>query len=169
MKKEDMGKFCRNAVKYGAKEAKIITTDRVFTAAWVRYKCQFGCGGYGSSLVCPPYSPKPDETRELLDNYKYALLAHCDEKWHEVKKLVAKLEKEIFLAGYHKALGLGSGPCHLCNKCNLNACVRPEDARPSMEACGIDVFKTARTNGYPIQVVKNHKDKANYYGLVLIE
>jgi hypothetical protein len=38
-----------------------------------------------------------------------------------------------------------------------------------MEACGIDVYATVRANGYPIAVVKDQGDDANYYGLVLVE
>jgi predicted metal-binding protein len=43
------------------------------------------------------------------------------------------------------------------------------EARPSMEACGIDVFKTARDNGFRIDVVRSHDDERNCYGVVLVE
>jgi hypothetical protein len=38
-----------------------------------------------------------------------------------------------------------------------------------MEACGIDVFKTARDNGFPIEVVRTHDDEMNLFGLVLVD
>jgi hypothetical protein len=38
-----------------------------------------------------------------------------------------------------------------------------------MESCGIDVFKTARDNGFPIDVVKTHEEERNIFGLVLVE
>jgi hypothetical protein len=38
-----------------------------------------------------------------------------------------------------------------------------------MEACGIDVYATVQANRYPIEVVKDSSDDANYYGLVLTE
>ena len=38
-----------------------------------------------------------------------------------------------------------------------------------MEAAGIDVYATARGNGFPIEVVKDHACPQNYYGLVLID
>jgi predicted metal-binding protein len=84
-------------------------------------------------------------------------------------KLIVKLEREIFLSGFYKALGFGAGPCRLCKECNLKECVRPDDARPSMEACGIDVFATARANGFPIEVVRDYSCEQNRYGVVLIE
>jgi hypothetical protein len=38
-----------------------------------------------------------------------------------------------------------------------------------MEACGIDVFKTARDNGFPIKVVRAHEEERNIYGVILVE
>jgi predicted metal-binding protein len=81
------------------------------------------------------------------------------------------VEREAFFDGYYKAFAMGAGPCSLCDECNLEdeECLYPEDARPSMESCGIDVFQTVRNNGLPIEVVKNHNCEQNYYGIVLIE
>jgi hypothetical protein len=38
-----------------------------------------------------------------------------------------------------------------------------------MEACGIDVYKTARDNGFHIEVVKTHDDERNAFALILVE
>ncbi len=38
-----------------------------------------------------------------------------------------------------------------------------------MDACGIDVYATARANGFPIEVVRGENSNQNYYGLVLME
>ncbi|HID55545.1 TPA: hypothetical protein EYP37_03380, partial [Candidatus Poribacteria bacterium] len=35
-------------------------------------------------------------------------------------------------------------------------CRHPRQARPSMEACGIDVYRTAKTAGFPIEVVRDY-------------
>jgi predicted metal-binding protein len=83
--------------------------------------------------------------------------------------VVTKLEREIFLAGYYKALAYGSGPCELCEECNIQQCNHPRRSRPSMESCGIDVYATVRANGFPIEVVKDKTCEQNYYGLVLIK
>jgi predicted metal-binding protein len=160
--------FVRRARALGAAAAKLIRADSVVTAAWVRMKCRFGCGGWGSNLCCPPYSPTPEETARVVAGYRKALLVHCTSEVRPTP-LVATLEREIFLAGYYKALAYGAGPCRLCKHCNLEACLRPDEARPAMEACGIDVFATARGNGFPIDVVTDASSDQNYYGLVLIE
>ena len=44
-----------------------------------------------------------------------------------------------------------------------------KDARPLMEACGIDVFKTARDNGFHIDTKKETYGKWNYFALVLLD
>ncbi len=156
--------------KPGVKGVRIVSPSDVVTAAWVRLKCQFGCDGYGQYLVCPPYSPTPDEMRRVLDSYERAILVHF-EPTAAVKKVVASLEREIFLRGAWKALGLGAGPCYFCRRCPVEEgrCRHAERARPSMEACGIDVFTTARKAGFPIEVVRTRRQCPNYYGLVLID
>ena len=79
------------------------------------------------------------------------------------------LERETFLQGYYRAFAFGSGPCMLCKSCPEDGCKHSDRARPSMKACGIDVFATARGNGYPIQVVRDESSEQNYYGLLLLE
>lgn len=158
----------RHARELGALEGKLIEAASIVTAPWVRLKCRYGCDGYNTSLCCPPYTPTYMETREVIASYKHAILIHCKEIGGP-SAISYDLERRIFLAGFHKAFGLGGGPCQLCPKCNAKRCIHTEQARPSMEACGIDVYATVRANGYPIEVVKDYSDRANYYGLVLIE
>lgn len=169
-KKRSIEKYAKEAVKLGAQDAKLISPDTIVTAPWVRIKCQYGCGGYSHCLTCPPYSPTPDETARILKSYKTALLIHGNDHT-DVTRVAATIEQSAFQDGFYKAFAMGSGPCRLCNECNLESeeCLHPDEARPSMEACGIDVFQTARNNGFPIEVVKNHNCEQNYYGVVLVE
>jgi predicted metal-binding protein len=171
MYRKSIKELKNRAVELGARESKIITVETVETAAWVRYKCQFGCSGFAQSLTCPPYSPTPDETRKILNSFKKAILIHCQSGSHvDISKVVIKIEKEAFLAGYYKALGMGAGPCRLCRDCNLKGeCRHREEARPSMEACGIDVYSTARSNGFSIDTLDSAKCRADYFGIVLIK
>jgi predicted metal-binding protein len=81
--------------------------------------------------------------------------------------IVAKLERRVFLDGYHSALGLPARPCERCKKCTLKSCIYPRLARASMEACDIDVYTTARKNGFRIEVSKTRRQKPTYYGLLL--
>jgi predicted metal-binding protein len=156
------------ALKAGAVDARVISPADVETAEWVRGKCRFGCDGYGSSLMCPPHSPKPVETRALLDGYQVAILFESPRG--KSKAIAVRLERELFLKGHYKAFGMGAGPCPLCDACAFDeGCRHADQARPAMEACGIDVFATARKHGFAIDVVRTHKDPEHYFGLVLVE
>lgn len=162
----------RQAVRWardlGALAAKVVDPRTVETGSWVRWKCRFGCGGYGASIVCPPHTPPPEETRRMLDEFRRAVLFEGPPG--EVKRIAARLERELFLAGHYKAFGLGSGPCSLCRRCTFDeGCRHPDEARPAMEACGIDVYATVRKHGFTIDVVREASDPQHYFGLVLID
>jgi predicted metal-binding protein len=166
--------YCRKALERGAQRAEEIDPRSIATAEWVRMKCQFGCPGFGMRLCCPPHTPAPDVTRRVIDSYEKALLLQQSvEKGGRTKdfnEIVVRLEIEIFLDGYYKAWSMGSGPCRLCKTCDpAGLCQHGYEARPSMEACGIDVFKTARENGFPIDVVRSHEETRNIFGVILVE
>lgn len=83
---------------------------------------------------------------------------------------IVRLERRIFLDGYYKVWSMGTGRCRICKECEPTGfCKHGAEARPSMEACGIDVYKTARDNGFPINVVRTHEEERNHFGLVLVE
>jgi len=156
------------ALERGALGAKVIPPASVETGRWVRWKCRFGCGGYGASLVCPPHSPEPEQTRRMLDEYQRAIFFESPDG--KTKEIAVGLERELFLAGHYKAFGLGAGPCPLCETCAFEeGCRHPDQARPAMEACGIDVFATARKHGFTLEVARGREDPQHYFGLVLIE
>lgn len=164
-------KLCDTATQMpGVKNARIISPANVETAAWVRLKCQFGCSGYGQCLVCPPFTPSPQQMRTVLDSYHRAVLLHCSPQ-ADVKAIVADLERRFFLAGAWKVFALGAGPCYFCKKCSVEKkqCQHSERARPAMEACGIDVFSTAKKAGFPIEVIRTTRQCPNYFGLILVD
>jgi len=175
MRKADLKRYVDIAEQKGADHVVVVDPSTVHTAPWVRMKCQFGCAGYGLRKSCPPLTPDHEKTRATLDCYKRALLLH--RHWvkgynavDELNDLVVDLETTLFLDGYYKAFGMGSGPCTRCKKCAISKnCAHPERMRPSMESCGIDVFQTVRAHGLPIHVVRDHTQERDVYGLVLIE
>jgi predicted metal-binding protein len=166
--------YCKKALELGVQGAKGIDPRSIITAEWVRMKCQYGCSGYGKNLCCPPHTPTPALTQKVIDSYGKAILLHRKLKKGERSKdfnaIIVRLEREIFLDGYYKAWSMGAGPCRLCKECDPNGfCRHGLEARPSMESCGIDVFKTARDNGFPIDVVQSPEDERNGYGVILVE
>jgi predicted metal-binding protein len=161
-------RWVQMARELGTLAAKVVDPAAVETAEWVRWKCRYGCGCWGSSLVCPPNTPTPEQTRAMLDGYRRGVLFEAP--LGRVKPIAVALERRLFLEGYYKALGLGAGPCELCPTCAMDkGCRHADQARPAMEACGIDVFATARKHGFRIDVVRTPDDPQHYFGLVLVD
>lgn len=164
------------ALKSGAQNFVKVNPSNIKTAHWVRLKCQYGCKNFGKRLTCPPYSPSPDETRKVLDEYSVAFLIKYEgflgfdsyppkvlkESIHSLSlhvcDAVTAMERHAFLSGYYKAYSYGAHKCVRCPDCVLNggddrgACRFATIARPSLEAAGIDVFKTAELAGLSIAI-----------------
>jgi predicted metal-binding protein len=167
--------YLQMALEKEVTDAVVIDTSKIFTEAWVKMKCQFGCSMYGKGLCCPPRTPTPEEMRKILDSYRYGILLHRHiqkgyKYVNDFNDIIVDLERTIFLDGHYKAWAVGSGPCTRCKECSITGtCLHPEKARPSMESCGIDVYKTAKQSNLPIQVVKDHSQDRDIYGLILVE
>jgi predicted metal-binding protein len=154
--------------------------EDIAVAMWVRFKCMYGCGSYGKCACCPPAVPPVSECREMLFEYRRAVILRFtyqsmtkEEKTEQAKRLL-ELEREIFLAGFRKAFLLSSQrACAFAQSCSAGGerlkCSDMAGARPSPEAMGIDVFQTARGVGYPIEVLKDHSETSNRYSFILIE
>jgi predicted metal-binding protein len=170
--------YCRRALERGASRARVVPASYVVTAPWVRYKCRFGCGSYGTRHLCPPATPKPAETEAVVRCYDRAIFvtyeAAGSSKQRPLRKKMHKdmleLEREIFLDGYYKALAFVAGPCNLCKTCDVSKpCKLPGEPRPAMEACGIDVFATFANAGVKLDVVRSESDPYKLCGMILVE
>jgi predicted metal-binding protein len=168
--------YAEQALKAGVLEAKVIHVRNVETAEWVRLKCQFGCGGFGKRLCCPPHTPTPEQMKRVLAGYRHALIygyvctpSDYRRKRLRMQRLVPAIERALFLDGYYKAFGLVAGPCRLCKVCDVTSrCKHPYQARPSMESCGIDVYATARNSGMKLEVATREDGPSKYINLILI-
>lgn len=162
--------ICRSAEEKGATLVKVVSVDSVAVEPWVQWKCKFGCPRHGKSKTCPPFSPHYEETKQILASYKVGVLIEGEPPGRQFAEMMVKLENEANLAGYYKAFAFGAGPCPICDECNDGgACRFPAKARPSMESCGIDVFKTVRNNGFSVNFLKHRNEYVKYFGIVLIE
>ena len=125
MNENDLNKYVGLAMKRGASGVKQINPSSVVTAAWVRLKCQFGCGGFNNSYCCPPHTPTAEETRRVLDCYNRALLFHIEtlsskdrgKRLIKFRQMLIDLEGEMFKDGYYKAFVFLAGPCDQCKEC----------------------------------------------------
>ncbi|MBW2986657.1 DUF2284 domain-containing protein, partial [Candidatus Woesearchaeota archaeon] len=67
--------------------------------------------------------------------YKRAVLIIGNKKT-DFHKAILEMEHQLIQEGYFKAIALINGPCALCKK--------SDEARPSLEALGIDILTTVR-------------------------
>jgi len=117
-------------------EARRIPAKDIVVSQWVRFKCRYGCKGYGKHFGCPPYAPSYEETQRMVNEFSTGLLIRFDgvpghtafgpddipEDFHPfyadlirlVNGTVHALEKTAFYDGFYKAFGFGGYPCIWC-------------------------------------------------------
>ena len=167
--------------KHDCTEFRWIKTAEVVIAHWVRMKCLFGCDDYGDRAVCPPNLPPVSECEQFFREYEQAVVfrfhrtlddpAQRFDWTREINQRLLSLERDVFLAGHHKAFVMFVDPCNICASCADTAplCRNPKLARPSPEGMGVDVFALARSVGFPIEVLADYGQAMNRYGLLLTE
>ena len=155
------------------------------------------CSNYNRHLMCPPNLMPVDEFKEILASYKKAMIVQIEagydssdkpggrklskeledavtepnELMGELHRLVNRLETLAFKSGFHLAAGLIGGECMLCPECvsprSGKSCRHPFEARPSMEAMGIDVLRTCENAGLRISL--SSKEPVRWTGLILLD
>lgn len=196
---QDLEKYRRRAVELGATDAKIITTDMIVVDDRVRAKCTYPkCEWYGTNANCPPYAMELEQTRKLVNSFRYAIFFKLnvpteivagkrtpeqlkqDRQFAKIRiEIIAKVESNAFYDGYYLAVGFGSGSCKrfFCSDEDCRAlkpgqsCKFPYYARSSMEAVGIDVYLTATKVGwdiYPIGMAPSDAPHGTMAGIVFI-
>jgi len=195
----DLERYKNKAIELGAANAKIIETKEIPVDERVTLKCQIPrCYGYGSGAHCPPNTMKPDELKKHLENYQWGifftrslptelLLKGATDKdriaaFQSIYKIVKSVESMAFYDGHYLAFGLGAGSCRrtfcgkhdTCSALEGKSCRFPLLARPSMEAVGIDVYRTTAEAGWDIfpigtQASAEATPNAVLAGLVIVE
>jgi predicted metal-binding protein len=150
-----------------------VSAADIHVSDWTDLRCQYGCDRYGHPH-CPPNSPSPQKTRDVLKDFSHALLLEGEPPGKTFQKQVLAAEREGFLAGFHKAFAYWAGPCVLCDDlCAASVpngkCCNTRDARPAMEGAGIDVFETVRRAGINLGILRNKGDYVRYFALLLLE
>ena len=172
------------SLEMGFEEVHLLRTADIVTAHWVGLKCRYGCKNYNTSWCCPPATPSLEKTHELLAEYELSLLLvgskqneHFYRRNHSVRRIQMRewkstvaLERKLFLDGYYKAFGLPGEACALCEKCSYpDNCLFPNEKRPSLEACSIDIFKTVKNMGKEIHLAQENTETYKTYSLILLK
>jgi predicted metal-binding protein len=165
----------------GYTDFKWIDSQEIVVSQWVRMKCEFGCPSFGKAASCPPNNPSVEECRRFFTEYKHALVLHFQrvapdkaerKTWSARTNLkLIKLERAVFLAGFHKAFLLFMDSCEICAECvpNRADCKEPKQSRLSPEGMAVDVFSTVRKLGYPIDVLTDLSATMNRYAFLMVD
>ncbi len=114
-------------------EACAIAAEDIVLDERARWKCIIPlCFGYGSSPMCPPYSPTTEEMRVIVSKYQYGVffrymppveshvypqfVTESSARVNELNEIVGMVEAEAGYRGFHLAMGFKGGPCCLCGR-----------------------------------------------------
>jgi len=167
----DLEKYCRAALELGADHAVPFTIDQIVFDPRTILKCMFGCADWGFGLTCPSRkgSLMPWEYEKVLRRYSRGIIIHSTSK--KISQEVSfEIERKAFLDGYYFAFSLSD--CSLCEKCvgfSGGRCANPKKARPAFHSVGIDVFRTVRQFGLPLEPLRDANDQQNWYSAVFID
>jgi len=172
----NLKRYCEDVLALGATRATIVAAGDIPVDRRVTLKCQVPrCFGYGAGAHCPPNTLAPDELRDILKSYAWAVFFTMDvpsevivrdretikervDAYQKVYKMVSEIESRAFYDGHYLAFGFAAGSCRhtFCGK--MDTCQAMEGkkcrfslvARPSMEAVGIDVYQMVARAGWDI-------------------
>lgn len=159
------------AKELGMLHAKIISPDEIYFDIRTVLKCKWGCDNSknGGNIKCDDRGTTYQERINIIRSYQHILLLHSHNP-RQLSNAVLHIERSAFLDGYYFASAIRC--CHLCEKCSVlsgGVCPTPEKIRPCDQLFGIDVYKTARGLGLPIDVLTDRNEIQNRYGFVLID
>ncbi len=171
------------ALAEGAAKAEGIEQGRIVLSASFRDICATNaCGKYGRCYMCPPDVGEIEELIAMVRRYPRAVVYQTispleDSFDHEGMvdasanhaQLSQRLQKKaegILAPGF---LHLSCGGCRLCDPCLKQEglpCRYPDQALPSVESYGIDVYNTVKDTS--LKYI-NGQNTVTYFGMLLFD
>ena len=163
-------KYIQMAKELKMVKAKIISSIEIYFDIRAMLKCRWGCEDFfNQSIKCHTRNTSYQERTEMIKAYRNILFLHSHNA-RDLSKAVLEIERTAFLDGYYFSFAIRY--CRLCKSCALDegkSCPTPEKVRPCDQSFGIDVYRTARNQGLPCDVLQDIEDVQNRYGFVLLE
>lgn len=168
------------ALHAGAARATVIPGGQVVLSSAFRDMCQANaCGKYRKCYMCPPDVGEIEGLMAIVRGYPMALayqsispledsfdfegMEAAGLKHVRLSQRLGKALKELLVPGY---LHLTCGGCRLCESCLKPEglpCRFPDEAMPSVESYGIDVYNTVKGTG--LKYI-NGTNTVTYFGMV---
>jgi len=164
-----LNKYIEFAKELKMTDAVIITPRDICFDIRAILKCLWGCENDPDNIRCNKRDLSIQERMDMVKAYHHILLVHANDA-SSVSLAVLEIERRAFLDGYYFSSALRT--CNICPECSVKngqPCPNPKKIRPCDSGFGIDIYKTVRSLGLPINVLQNKTDMQNRYGFVLID
>jgi predicted metal-binding protein len=177
---EFIQQFIGQANKEGYTNIASVDISKIEFEESLRALCdQNACGHFNKSWTCPPACGKIEELRNKVLSFKDGILVQkvytledsfdfegMMEGQSNFDKLFSNMMDFNFNNNNKDHYSLKAGSCHLCETCTYpdKPCIYPDKARPSIEACGINVTSLCGSCGIPYM---NGKNTVSYVALFL--
>jgi predicted metal-binding protein len=159
-----------SACRLGASNAKVIRTEEISIEDDLANLCREPqCENYGQAASCPPYVSGPSGFRELLKDFRQAVVFKLDvpseslfsserqDIFRLLHEIAAGIEQSAVQMGYPNSKAFAGGSCKriFCQDrpdCPVVSeggdCLYPDHARQSMSGYGINVSKLMQVAGW---------------------
>ncbi|MBN2168286.1 MAG: DUF2284 domain-containing protein [Actinobacteria bacterium] len=170
MDSELIDRLKSEALGAGASDVQLISADMIVVDEELgKICCLSKCPGYGSALSCPPHAMKPEQFKEILKDYEYALVIkfdipmrifNSDERYdfyRHAHELLTNLEIAAAAAGHKGSRGFAGGSCKelFCSSdavCEAlkdgGTCKHPDLSRPSASGLGVNFNELNKKLGW---------------------
>lgn len=170
-------------IQEGAAKAQVIPQEKIVLSAEFFDICKTNaCGQFGRCHMCPPDVGDIEALMGTVRAYPKAVLYQTISQledsfdWEGMQaasknhaQLSQRLRKTLAPLLPQGSLHLSCGGCGLCDTCSKVEglpCRFPEDAMPSVESYGVDVYKTTKDTS--LKYI-NGADTVTFFGMVLFK
>ncbi len=162
------------------KAAFLLGKDIVFDTMFRDICKSNGCGNYGKCYMCPPDVGEIGELIEKAKAYENAVIYQAvyaiedsfdfegmqaaGNAFNQCSRRIHEEAKEMFQGSF---LHLAAGGCRVCETCAKRdhlPCRSPGEALASLEAYGVDVYRTSKSAGLKYT---NGENTVTYFGMLL--
>ena len=163
-------------------QAEVIPVQElVFDSSFRKYCEENKCGNFGTNYACPPYCGTPEQMKERVKVYAYALvmMSRFDvenaldpvqvipTKNLHMERTFALARKAASLPAYKDSMLISGSPCMLCGECLMKKdipCPHPEERYSCVSAYCLDVMALAKACGMEVSW---ELDQISYFSLFL--
>ncbi len=164
---------------FGLTEAKFIHAPQIIVSRAIRLRCRYTCCQAHQSANVPPMSPGADETRGVLDEYRFGLILRREEPpsqsdirqvWQQFAAGILGVENECMLRGYPRSFAIAIGTClYQHTDDSLRPCDYPMKSRPTFEAVGIELRETLEMVQWQHHAVREEGEALQLFSVVLLD